>query len=187
MDIVQRIMNRVKVNPETGCWEWQGGVGAHGYGRIGCGPRRLAVHRVMYEAIRGTIPQGNLVCHTCDNTSCCNPLHLFTGTQKDNMADMYRKGRGPVGARHGSRTQPERFAKGGNRKLTEDAVKSIRLQHEQHEKSGGQLAQEYGVTSSTIRRIIRGARWKQCSVTPRVGLWSGASEAVIVAIEQEAR
>jgi hypothetical protein len=50
-------------------------------------------HRVAWTLANGPIPAGMHVLHTCDNPPCCNPGHLWLGTQADNMADMARKGR----------------------------------------------------------------------------------------------
>lgn len=48
-------------------------------------------HRVAWEVTNGPIPKGISVCHRCDNPPCCNPQHLFLGTQSDNNLDMVEK------------------------------------------------------------------------------------------------
>ena len=55
---------------------------------------KVLAHRQAYTLTSGDIPSNMVVCHTCDNELCCNPHHLFVGTQQDNMLDMRRKGRG---------------------------------------------------------------------------------------------
>jgi hypothetical protein len=83
----------------SGCWEWQGNRDYRGTGRVGNGTYHkgtsstVLVHRVAWELTYGPIPAGLFVCHTCDNPPCCNPAHLFLGTQKDNMHDCKLKGR----------------------------------------------------------------------------------------------
>lgn len=102
-----------KIDKTETCWEWLGGKYPRGYGHVALLGENLA-HRVSYRIYVGDIPDGLYVLHRCDNPSCVNPDHLFVGDQSDNMKDMEMKGRTnrAVGASHGSRTHPERLARG---------------------------------------------------------------------------
>lgn len=90
----QVILQNVKPN-ERGCLEWQGyRHPIKGYGHIGMKSKRHEhTHRVVYRGVRGPIPDGWDVCHTCDNPPCCNPLHLFAAPRVANLIDMRNKGR----------------------------------------------------------------------------------------------
>ena len=160
-------MNREKliakltgVEKPEGCWVWPGHTVLSGdkmrYGRIGVGGKKVLVHRLAYLLFIGEIGKGK-VCHRCDNPLCCNPAHLFLGTQKENIHDAMRKGRF-----HPWETPPINRAMGessGQSKLTNDEVLKIRVLREQGEKTTA-LAKAYSVSAGVISRICTRKIWK---------------------------
>ena len=99
------LWNAVTFGAPDECWPYIGPRTRRGYGQFSRGPRRRRTrwlaHRAAYFACHGVLPA--VVLHTCDYPSCCNPLHLFGGTQADNLADMWAKGRGWSPFAHGYR------------------------------------------------------------------------------------
>ena len=91
----ERFWKFVGAPSADGCRVWTGARDEQGRGHFGFGSRTTVVkaHRMAYELAVGPIPPGMKVCHSCDNPPCCEPTHLFLGTQADNVADMVRKGR----------------------------------------------------------------------------------------------
>jgi hypothetical protein len=77
------------------CWLWIGGVNSKGYGQFKLAGRMVGAHRMSfvlhYKA--AVLQPREFVLHTCDVPACCNPHHLFIGTQLDNIRDMMAKGR----------------------------------------------------------------------------------------------
>ena len=136
-----RIME--KVSKEGGaCWLWSGCCGKDGYGVMGVGRKQKRAHRMAYECFVGEIPDGMLVCHTCDVPRCVNPEHLFLGMPKDNTADMVKKGRKyiiPRELHHQS-------------KLTSEQVKELVSLRSSGRKLR-ELADMYGISFATVSQI----------------------------------
>lgn len=93
LPISEKFSERVVPGGADECWPWRGTVNTYGYGVIsftenGVRRQRIAT-RVAYELHRGEIPDGMLICHTCDNPICVNPNHLYAGTYQDNADDRW--------------------------------------------------------------------------------------------------
>lgn len=63
------------------------------YPQINVGGKKVALHRAVYAALHGTIPEGVHIMHRCDNPRCHRPDHLRAGTRAENMQDMAKKNR----------------------------------------------------------------------------------------------
>lgn len=140
---------------ESGCWEWAGAKDRDGYGVFGHHRnKQVRAHRASYEVHFGSIQDGALVCHSCDNPSCINPEHLFLGSPLDNTRDMIAKGR---------RQTPSTGESHPNSKLTAQQVSAIRNRRALGEKLVN-LATEFGVTFQHISALTTGANgralWK---------------------------
>lgn len=147
------------------CWLWQGPTRRTGYGYTTDYWKKILAHRMAYELVHGPVPPGKNVCHTCDVRACCNPAHLWAGTQAENMQDAARKGKLGQGAKN-----PRRGEASSQTTLTDDDVREIRRRYvpgrqgrpgknDPPRDSIRSLAHEFGVTSSTIHRIVKREAW----------------------------
>lgn len=66
----------------NGCWEWQAYRDRGGYGVFGAGKR---AHRISWEESNGSIPEGLVIDHLCENPPCVNPEHLTPTTHRENV------------------------------------------------------------------------------------------------------
>lgn len=132
--------------PETGCWLWLGSWDQKKYGRLASsGRRRVIVSRLFYEAYYGPIPAGMFICHKCDTPPCCNPDHLFAGTNLENARDMAQKNR--------ARKATGEFNSAA--KLTEGQVAEIRADR----RFQREIAVTYGISRSLVSMIKNRKLW----------------------------
>jgi hypothetical protein len=149
----QKILERIQIDNETGCWNWTGKLCNRGYGWLketSAGKKRyLKSHRASYETWNGVIPPGMFVCHTCDNRRCVNPEHLFLGTPKENIADARAKGR------LGGPQKKKRVCLNEGQAIY--ALMSTR--------SAVELAKEWGVSKSCLFGLRQRKTWRHLNVT----------------------
>lgn len=155
---VERIQPRLVTRP-TGCMEWQGAT-TKGYGcirvKVDGKWKTLVAHRLAYEASKGRALGRLQACHSCDNPICCNPRHIFGGTAKMNVKDAIAKGRFLNGS--------QRFGQGSRHlgsRLNEQQVVEIRRQAKEiGVPSSIHVARKFGVSATTINRIVNRQAWK---------------------------
>ena len=141
-----RITERSRCDPLTGCHVWFGDFYSCGYGRISFRGKSTNAHRVAWILTKGRLPQGVFVLHRCDNRACVNVEHLFLGSQRDNIIDMYKKGRGARGE------------KNGQAKINSEQVKQIRERTISGE-SQRSLANKFGISKTSIARVVHRITW----------------------------
>lgn len=158
-----------RIQKKEDCWEWMGSLTKVGYGKIQVKNKNYTTHRLSYEIFKGQIPDGNMICHSCDNKKCINPEHLWVGSAKDNMHDMIQKGRkvAKTGWKHTEETKQKfklrphsdrRGEKHHLSKLTSEDVLNIRKMIESGEKIID-IARKYNVDQSAISNIKRKRNW----------------------------
>jgi hypothetical protein len=149
--IKDAILRRTKRLP-NGCRVWTGAHDQKGYGQIRRDGRVYRVHRVIYAAKHGAIPDGTLICHECDNPPCVEEDHLFAGTSKDNTLDMTLK------ARDRGRFKPGLVPT--TRKLSVADVETIRTEYAAGRATQVELARRYRTRQGHISNIITRRAWR---------------------------
>ena len=146
------------------CWPWTACLHNKGYGMMkvnnpetGFGPHiHKKAHRLAWMFANGPIPEGLHILHKCYNPPCCNPRHLYAGTNRQNVQDRIDRGKTtgcPGEANHSA-------------KLSEGEVREIARRYSELPRSPSgrhmgrqELADEFGISGTLVRRIALGKAW----------------------------
>ena len=124
------------------CWSWIGFHDKDGYGKLRTGSSNKGAHVISWELHYGTVPDGMLVRHKCNNSGCPNPLHLMLGDHDQNMRDRVEAGHYASGESHPMV------------KFSDEVINAIR------EASGTykEISDRFGVSISQVGNIRRGVQ-----------------------------
>jgi hypothetical protein len=168
MDITRKIKNRfwskVNITQDGQCWNWNASINRSGYGQFWLDDKMRLAHRIAFAIYNNDLSiiyntknyhkcnnTFKCILHKCDNKKCCNPNHLFIGTNADNIKDKINK----------NRQQHMRGSSNGYSKLKENDILEIRKNYIPR-KNGGMifLAKKYNVSTTNICDIIKRKTWK---------------------------
>lgn len=131
------------------CWLWT--AGGVRYGKTSVNGKAKAAHVLAYELAHGQIAEGLVVRHSCDTPKCVKPSHLSVGTNAQNSHDMTTRDRQAKGIRQHCA------------KMSDATVRECREAYFSGEATVTQLAQRYGLSRSTIGKIVTFKTWKHVS------------------------
>jgi len=151
--------SHIDMNGENGCWNWllppNTKRKGHEYGRIRYCGKRYLTHRFSFvlannEHFTHDDIEGCCICHSCNNTKCVNPAHLYVATDDDNNKQRVED----------NRSAPTHGECSGSAKLTEKDVLEIRKLYAGGGYTYENLGDIYGVTYYNIYCIIKRKSWK---------------------------
>lgn len=153
-----------KVDKSGEHWLWLGAKTSKGYGKLralGHTPNKsgyIEAHRFIYIVTYGPIGELSIL-HHCDVPACVKPEHLFTGTQADNIHDMWAKGRA---------SSPPTFRGSACNlsKLSEEQAHWIFKLHAKG-KTQKEIALAVGCNQQNVSSILLGKTWSHLNLTQR--------------------
>lgn len=158
--VIDRFEKKFSKGAPEECWNWNASCSGGRYGAFTVDGKQRGAHCVSHEIYVGEVPDGKLVCHSCDNPKCVNPSHLFIGTPLDNMQDKLIKGRHSNGAKHAATFKDSPLFKGALKygenhhqsKLTDDQRREI-VANIANGMTQRAIAKLYGITQSMVSVI----------------------------------
>ena len=146
----ERFMKYIRIDPDSGCWVFTGGIAVTGYGNFYYKGRSTLAHRASFLLFKEKeIQPGQLILHSCKTKCCCAPDHLTAGTrEQNNGSDRHRDGTALTGERC-------HFAK-----LTREDVQAIRSAAQAGEKRKD-IAVKYAISPSAVSSIVLGKSWRE--------------------------
>jgi hypothetical protein len=148
--------SRVQIGGPDECWPWLGGCSSNRYGIVWFKGIHISAHRLAWKFNRRRTPGRWHIRHRCDNPPCCNPKHLFRGTQTQNLREASKRGR--MSENHRGPNPTIQGVLNGQAKLTEAKVRWARRKHGVLTISA--MCKHLGITRGTLHPALTGKTWR---------------------------
>lgn len=126
------------------CWNWTVPNGTAGYGQASYKGRTHGAHVVSWLRLKGPIPEGMEVCHSCHNRACVNPAHLYLAPHYQNQLDSKRAGRMVIP--NAGKLNAEKVVE-----ICRLAMAGMRV---------CDIHRRFGVHRSIVEMILKGKKWR---------------------------
>jgi len=135
------------------CLDWPWGTNTGGYAFLRLprdkGDRNCLATHIIFGYVHPPLEPGMQALHRCDRRICIRPIHLFSGSHRDNMADMVAKGRGRNRSRERHNLAKMNWEKvHAARKMRSEGATIM------------EVANHFGLVFSSMRSLLVGETWK---------------------------
>lgn len=156
-----RFWSKIRVtNSNESCWYWTANTSHNfGYGTFRIKGITYLAHRLALIFYSGKSKNELQVNHKCNNPSCCNPSHLYWGTQKDNVQDSIISGTKKNPPKNNTKPPVLRGEDNKNSVMSENNVLRLRYLWSGG-KSSRYLSRLFGISISTVYQIVNYKSWK---------------------------
>lgn len=147
--LINRFWSKVDKKEEDSCWNWLARLDEFGYGEFVFDGHTRRAHQYSYKRLYGNPEPGRFICHSCNNSKCVNPNHLYLGDAQTNADDRVLAGTMPKGSNH------------YNSIITEDLIiEMLNRINLNYFNSTLTCATHYNILPETIRGILNRQNWK---------------------------
>jgi transposase len=82
---LEKFWSKVDIKGENECWNWLGRKNKKNFGFLNCSKKKdMIASRIAILIKNKSLQEDDIVMHSCNENSCCNPNHLFIHHHKSN-------------------------------------------------------------------------------------------------------
>lgn len=153
-----KLMRRVKIEPDTGCWIWMRGCNRHTIPQLNVDGVSTSARRHIFEVFNGRkLPRHLFAACPCDDQKCVNPTHTKIVSKSAYLA--MARARGIVFHSAVTVAKITMARRAGSKVLNADKVREIRRRAAVERYAV--VALDFGINPHYVGKIFRNEAWRE--------------------------